>query len=147
LNFLGAVATARLAEMESILQAACEGHRRHAVRVAGLGCFPNANRPRILWAGLAGDLRPLEELRKAVDDGFAAVGFDGEDRPFQAHLTIGRVSELNAVGRKELAEAMAGDSERDFGEWELGRVDLMESVLSPQGATYTTLKSIVLESR
>jgi 2'-5' RNA ligase len=42
---------------------------------------------------------------------------------------------------------MAGDSERDFGEWELGRVDLMESVLSPQGATYTTLKSIVLESR
>jgi 2'-5' RNA ligase len=144
LHFLGAVAADRLAEMESVLQAACEGDRRHAVRVAGLGCFPNANRPRILWAGLAGELRPLEALRKAVDDGFAAVGFAGEDRPFQAHLTIGRVSELNAAGRRELGEALAGEQERDFGEWEMGRVDLMESVLSPQGATYTTLKSIAL---
>jgi 2'-5' RNA ligase len=144
LNFLGAVAAARLPEMESILLAACAGHRRHAARVAGLGCFPNANRPRILWAGLAGDLRPLEELKKALDDGFAAGGFFGEDRPFHAHLTIGRISELNAAGRGELAEALAGEQERDFGEWELGRVDLMESVLSPQGATYTTLKSIAL---
>ncbi len=96
LSFLGATATARLAEMESALQAACAGHRRHAVRVAGLGCFPNANRPRILWAGLAGDLRPLEELKKAMDAGFAARGWVGEDRAFHAHLTIGRVAELDA---------------------------------------------------
>ena len=147
LNFLGAVAAARLPEMESVLRAACQRHRRQAVRVAGLGCFPNASRPRILWAGLAGDLRPLAELKKAMDDGFAASGFVGEDRPFHAHLTIGRVPELNAAGRRELAEALAGEQNRDFGEWELGRVDLMESVLSPQGATYTPLKSIALEDR
>ncbi len=147
LSFFGAVATARLPEMESVLQAACGGQRRHAVRVAGLGCFPNAHRPRILWAGLAGDLRPLEELKKAMDDGFAASGFVGEDRPFHAHLTMGRVPELNAAGRRELPEALAGEQERDFGEWDLERVDLMESVLSPQGATYTALKSIALEGR
>jgi len=147
LSFLGAVATARLAEMESVLAAACKGHRRHALRVAGLGCFPNANRPRILWAGLAGDLRPLQELKKAMDAGFAASGWVGEDRAFHAHLTIGRVAELDATGRRGLAEALAGEQQRDFGEWELGRVDLMESVLSPQGATYRTLKCIELDNR
>jgi 2'-5' RNA ligase len=147
LNFLGAIASPRLPEMESALQAACEGHRRHSVRVAGLGCFPNRSRPRILWAGLAGDLQPLEKLKKAVDAAFLACGCVGEDRPFQAHLTIGRVSDLNAAGRREVAEALATEQDRDFGEWEVGTVDLMQSVLSPQGAAYSVLKSILLENR
>lgn len=147
LHFLGPIASARLPEMESALQAACEGHRRHQVGVAGLGCFPNQSLPRIIWAGLTGDLRPLENLQKAIAAGFLARGCAGEDRPFHAHLTIGRVAELNAAGRRELAEALARAQERAFGEWEAGRVDLMQSVLSPQGAAYTTLKSIALGNR
>jgi 2'-5' RNA ligase len=145
LHFLGAIETARIPEIESALTAACGGHRRSRVRVAGLGCFPNPRRPRILWAGLAGDLRPVESLQKAVEAGFLAAGFPGEDRPFHPHLTIGRVAELNAAGREELAAALAGEQARDFGEWEAGKVDLMQSVLSPQGAAYSVLKSIPLD--
>ena len=145
LNFLGAIATARIPEIQSALSAACQGHRRHTVRVAGLGCFPNRSRPRIIWAGLAGDLRPVEELKKALDAGFLACGCVGEDRPFHAHLTVGRVSELNAAGRRQVAEALAREQERDFGEWEVERVDLMQSVLSPQGAAYSVLQSIPLQ--
>jgi 2'-5' RNA ligase len=145
LHFLGAIATARIPAIQSALGAACRGHRRHAVRVAGLGCFPNRSRPRILWAGLAGDLRPVENLQKAVDAGFLACGCVGEDRPFHAHLTIGRVAELNAAERGQVAEALAREQARDFGEWELGRVDLMQSVLSPQGAAYSVLQSVPLE--
>jgi 2'-5' RNA ligase len=145
LNFLGAIDTARIPEIESALRAACQGHRRHKVRVAGLGCFPNPSRPRILWAGLAGDLRAVENLKKALDAGLLACGCVGEDRPFQAHLTVGRVSELNAEGRRQVAEALAREQQRDFGEWAVERVDLMQSVLSPQGAAYSVLKSILLE--
>jgi 2'-5' RNA ligase len=145
LHFLGAIETGRIPEIESALVAACGGHRRSRVRVAGLGCFPNPRRPRILWAGLAGNLRPVEGLQKAVEAGFLAAGFPGEDRPFHPHLTIGRVPELNVAGREQLAAALAGEQERDFGEWEAGRVDLMESVLSPQGAAYSALKSIALD--
>ena len=120
LNFLGAVATARVPKIESAFRAACDAHRSHPVRVAGLGCFPNWNRPRIIWAGLAGDLRPVENLKKALDASFLACGCAGEDRPFHPHLTIGRVGDLNAEGRKALAEALAREQERDFGEWEVG---------------------------
>jgi len=146
LNFLGAIATARIPEIQSALSAACQGQRRHMVRVAGLGCFPNRSRPRIIWAGLAGDLRPVEELKEATDAGFLACGCVGEDRPFHAHLTIGRISILNAEGRRQVAEALAKEQDRDFGEWEVGRVDLMQSVLSPQGAAYSVLTSIPLEN-
>jgi len=144
LHFLGAIETARIPEIESALKAACGGHRRSQVRVAGLGCFPNPRRPRILWAGLAGDLQPVESLQRAVESGFRACGFHGEDRSFQPHLTIGRVSDSIAAGRGKLAEALAGEQARDFGEWEAGRVDLMQSVLSPQGAAYSVLESFPL---
>ena len=146
LHFLGAVATARIPEIESALAAACDGRRLCRVHVAGLGCFPNPRRPRILWAGLASDLRPVESLQKAVESGLLARGFTGEDRPFHPHLTIGRVSELNAAGRTQLADVLAAEQDRDFGEWEPGRMDLMQSVLTPQGAAYSALKSIPLEN-
>jgi len=68
----------------------------------------------------------------------------GGDCLFHAHLTIGRVSEWKAAGRREVAEALATEQDRHFGEWEVGRVDLMQSVLSPQGAAYSVLKSIPL---
>jgi len=145
LFFLGAVESGRVPEMESALEAACDGHRQHRVRVAGLGCFPNARRPRIIWAGLAGELRPLEGLKKAIDARLLECGCVGEERAFHPHLTIGRAAELNAAGRREVAEALAREQERGFGEWEVGRVDLMESVLSPEGAVYSRLKSMALE--
>lgn len=146
LNFLGAIAIARIPEIGTALEAACKGHRQHRVRVAGLGCFPNRNRPQIIWAGLTGDLRPLESLKKAIDARLPASGCVGEDRPFHPHLTIGRARELNAAGRREVAEALAREQERDFGEWQVGSIDLMQSVLSPQGAAYGTVQSILLEN-
>src|SRR5271169_5479181 len=51
LNFLGSIATERLPAIESALHPACAGHHPHQLRVSGLGCFPNPDRPRILWAG------------------------------------------------------------------------------------------------
>jgi 2'-5' RNA ligase len=145
LNFLGAIAVARIPEIGSALEAARHGHRQHKVRVAGLGCFPNRSRPQIIWAGLAGDLRPLEGLKKSIDAHLLASGCVGEDRPFHPHLTIGRTRELNPAGRRQLAEALAGEQDRHFGEWQVGSIDLMQSVLSPQGAAYGTLQSILLE--
>jgi len=146
LAFLGSTPAARLDEIQSVLCAACHAGRRRTVRLAGLGCFPNSRRPRILWAGLAGDMPPLHELQKAIDHAFASIGFPGEDRPFHAHLTFGRVSDLGGAGLRDLAEILSREAQHDFGEWELGRVDLMQSVLSPQGPTYTTLHSITLDA-
>jgi 2'-5' RNA ligase len=144
LNFLGAIECGRIAGIESALRDACGGHGRHRVRVAGLGCFPDRSRPRIIWAGLAGDLRPVENLEKAIAAGLLGCGCVGEERPFHAHLTIGRVSQLDAAGRRRVAEVLAGEQSHDFGEWEVERVDLMQSMLSPQGAAYSVLESIRL---
>jgi 2'-5' RNA ligase len=146
MHFLGAVAIERIPGIASALQAACRGHRRHQLRLAGFGCFPNQTRPQIIWASLAGDLGPLESLQKSVNAGLLAVGCVAEDRPFHPHLTIGRARDLNATGRKAMAEALAAEQDRDLGQWQVDNIALMQSMLSPQGAAYETLQSITLGS-
>ncbi len=145
-NFLGAIEIARIPQIAAALKAACNGHRQHAIRLAGLGCFPNRSRPQIIWAGMKGDLLPLESLKKSIDAHLAAVGCACEDRRFHPHLTIGRVRDLNSTGRRDLAAALAERQDCDFGEWQIGTIDLMESVLSQQGPAYGALESIQLEN-
>jgi 2'-5' RNA ligase len=146
LSFLGPIETARIPKIEAALMAACEGHPAFQVRLAGVGRFPSRKRPRIVWAGLAGGLQPLENLKKALDAAFLVCGCAGEEHPFRPHLTIGRVAELNAAGRKQWADALAREQDRDFGGWRMERVDLMQSVSASSGAEYSALKSIALEN-
>ena len=144
LNFLGSIEIARIPEIASALKAASDGHRRHTVRSQGLGCFPNPSRPQIIWAGLAGDLQPLQGLKNSIDARLLDCGCTVEDRPFHPHLTIGRAAALNSAARRQVSEVLATEQGRDFGEWQVERVDLMQSVLSQHGAAYNTLESFLL---
>ncbi|MCZ7666373.1 MAG: RNA 2',3'-cyclic phosphodiesterase [Chloroflexi bacterium] len=61
------------------------------------GCFPNANRPRVIWLGLAGEIAALAALKANLDERLIPLGWQKEERPFQAHLTVGRVKETGSV--------------------------------------------------
>jgi 2'-5' RNA ligase len=141
LNFLGAIEIERISEITSALRSACNGFWQHKVRVAGLGCFPSQDRPKIIWAGLVGDQQLLANLKTSIDARLAECGCIGEERPFHPHLTIGRAVFLNASGRNKLVAGLAREQEREFGEWQITRVDLMQSILSSQGAAYSVLDS------
>ena len=57
----------------------------------GVGVFPNARRPRVVWIGLGGALEPLLALQHSIDRELEGLGFARERRPFTPHLTLGRV--------------------------------------------------------
>ena len=145
LFFLGDVELARLPEIQAALRDACRGHPPFRLRARALGCFPSARRPRILWAGLEGELGSLRELKAAVDERLAPLGFAGEERPFHPHVTLGRISAgLEARACQQVARALESQPENDYGEWEVGRINLMRSRLAPAGATYERVEAFVL---
>jgi serine/threonine-protein kinase len=71
----------------------------------------------------------------AVDRALVPLGFPPEGRPFQGHLTIGRVRSPRA-GRA-LAAAIEAAGTSAFGSWTASEVVLYESRLKPTGAVYT----------
>jgi len=79
---------------------AVEGLREEVRRVelspmsftlANLGHFPPRGEPRVVWAGLGGDLEAITKLQEELAGNAERYGIEREKRPFVPHVTLGRV--------------------------------------------------------
>jgi 2'-5' RNA ligase len=135
LKFYGSVEMRFVKLLGEMLDSVCSRSPRFELSVAGVGAFPDGRRPRVIWAGLNGDINLLRRLQQNVEDGSKRLGFKREDREFRPHLTIARVKS----GRLDLSELI-----KEYEHWECGKfmaeeVVLFRSVLKPEGAEYLVL--------
>ena len=139
LKFIGHIDPALLDPIRATLAKVCSDGPVD-LRFRGLGFFPNAKRPRVLWAGTAASPN-LSSLARDIDSSLAKLGIPAEGRAFTPHLTLARC-EPSAI-----SAAMAGvvdrDSACDFGGLRTTQFHLVESKLKASGAEYTTLQSFV----
>ena len=142
LQFLGAVPEERVAAVEAALGEAAAEVRPLSLSVRGVGGFPNARRPRVLWAGLEGDLAPLAALVAGLGARLGKLGFPPEDRPFSPHLTLGRARDGH--GAPGLAGALARAGQAEAAPWRASELVLFESHLSPRGPRYEAIARVAL---
>ncbi|HEY7566658.1 MAG TPA: RNA 2',3'-cyclic phosphodiesterase [Gemmatimonadaceae bacterium] len=142
LKFLGEQQADFVARLTSPLQSLASRHAPGSVRLQGYGAFPNFRAPRVVWMG--GEQPPvLASLAGAVDDACAALGIEREQRPFRAHVTLGRVKrELEREEARRLQEAAA--LRHESFSWHVRSIDIMRSDLGRSGPTYTVLHSLSL---
>ena len=144
LKFLGNVADERAGDVSGALKASVAGHAPIALAVRGLGAFPSLRRPRIVWAGLVDGVVPLRALAAAIDTALEPLGHPREDRPFAAHVTLGRVRSPKGVDR--LTSAVTAGVALDFGAWTAADVVLYRSHTHPTGSVYEPVARIALDS-
>ena len=142
LKFLGGVDDARIGAFTDALRAAVEGERAFDLEIVGLGAFPSATRPRVLWAGVAAGLESLTSIAGRVDRAMETQGFAFEERPFSPHVTLGRVREPRRA--PALSDALTAGATQRFGHVAIDSIALMRSDLSPRGARYTELARLPL---
>ena len=134
LLFLGGVPADRVAALAAAAGRAVGRTPPMTLRLAGAGRFGSARRPQVAWAGLEGDLGPLTELADRLATAARGLGLPVEDRPFRAHLTLGRW--------RPRAPADAGLLDRLAGyrgpEWPVREVALLQSHLGA-AVRYETL--------
>ena len=90
LQFLGEVPAGQVGPLRDAVAPAVAAAPPMSLRMAGAGSFGSRRRPAVCWAGLAGDVVPLAALAGRLGAAARVVGLRTEDRPFQAHLTLGR---------------------------------------------------------
>jgi 2'-5' RNA ligase len=134
LRFLGDASPTQIEELRPRLAVAAASCPPTLARAAGLGTFPERGSPRVLWLGLAVEAAILD-LQRACERAARAAGFEREERPFRAHLTLGRWRDR--APRPELPPV-------DLGKTPLDTLVLFRSDLRPDGAVYTPLARLAL---
>jgi len=142
-KFLGNVEEAQIEPIGAALAAALRPFPRFAINAKGLGVFPDLRRPKILWVGLTGNR--LAQLAATVESALLPLGFTPEKRSFTPHLTIGRWRQFDRPPLT-LKQELEHRRHYEFGCSNVGQVVLFQSVLKPEGAVYTRLQTVALES-
>ena len=137
LKFIGNVDAGKLAPVREALT----GVRSEApveMRVRGMGFFPDARRPRVLWCGIEASAN-LAPLAAAAERALESLGIPPEERKFTPHLTLARVNDSRRLAG--LIRAVESMRSREFGSARATEFHLFESVTRPSGAEYRKVES------
>ena len=143
LKFIGETSSEKAVEIKTAL-AAIPSLAPIPIHFHGLGFFPNARRPRVLWAGVEADLQ-LASLAAEVDKSLQSLGIPREKRVFSPHLTLARFDTPRGLDALHAAIEKAGLL--DFGVGTAKEFHLYQSVLKPGGAEYTRLATFSFAGR
>jgi 2'-5' RNA ligase len=141
LKFLGHIPAESAEAVHGKLRQGLAGRAPFELEVRGLGAFPSASHPRVLWAGVRPHER-LAALQQEVEAWCEALGHAREERAFHPHLTVGRVkSQAQGATLETLLSARA---DTVYGSGRIGEVVLYESRTLREGAEYTALARVPL---
>lgn len=142
LRFIGDTLDDKPLLIAAALEPKLKGFGSFEIVLSGMGAFPDMNFPRIIWAGVEDMSGKLRELVLIIEESLLKLGFEGEAREFTPHLTIGRVRWQKSISN--LKAVIQQKSEYDPVPFQISSVDIMESVLTPQGPIYKCLNSIIV---
>jgi 2'-5' RNA ligase len=155
-KFLGATRPEDLPWLSEALRGLAGRTAPFEVELAGVGAFPNIQRPQVVWLGAGTGREALERLAEATEAVCEALGWAREEKPYRAHLTLGRARNPRREGKGHPQRAggdvslpnliRALEAERDVaaGTTSIDRLLLKQSQLQRQGPVYTLLDSFSL---
>ena len=147
LKFLGNIRASEVPPLLECLEPIASEANPFPLQLAGLGMFPNRRKPRVLWAGVDGDLSELARLQQTAEEAITALGYPPEQRPFAPHITLGRLRRSVSDTRlARIGAVVSGLALPSPVRWQVRAVDVMQSELRPSGARYTVLGSAALKS-
>jgi RNA 2',3'-cyclic 3'-phosphodiesterase len=146
LQFLGDTDSGLSGKIVAAMGVAAGGIHPFHLSVSELGVFPDPRRVGVVWVGLTGDLKQLNQLQKNIESAISPLGFTPEARAFTPHLTLGRVrDQARPEERQSLGQHVAKAAVESPSGLDVKSIHLIKSQLTPQGPVYTIIGSIELK--
>jgi RNA 2',3'-cyclic 3'-phosphodiesterase len=143
LLFLGEVTNERVGTIEQALLPVGARLAPFDLTLEGVGAFPSAERPRVVWVGATVGASELGRLAREVRSALAGEAAASREDPFVPHLTLLRVR--SPLDRRRADELLRGQvSPPGPRRVRVAEFVLKESVLSARGATHRTVAAFPL---
>ncbi len=137
LRFIGDVGPDNAEEIQKQLALTAAGTGPFEITMKGIGAFPDASFPKVIWAGVDLGAAESQRLADGLETKLRAIGITGEERKFHPHITLGRVRSQKNIDRlRKLIETTGFEAGSII---KVGWLTLFTSRLTPQGSIYTPL--------
>lgn len=140
--FLGEVTEAKAEGLVTVLERPL-ATRTFALQIDHAGAFPSSGPLRAVWLGLGKGHDALTSVHAELRQRLAPLGFAPESRPFNPHLTIGRVKDVHRADvpaiRRILHDAVVPPASGA-----IGHATLFQSRTMPAGSLYEALLRVPL---
>lgn len=145
LKFLGAVLGQAVPAIAQVAARVAGQHQAFPIHITGCGAFPRANDAKTVWLGCEVGADRLAALAADLDEALAHAGLAArEERPFQAHLTLGR--NKSAYRLPDLGRAIQREARVDIGHMVADHFVLLHSSLSREGPEYQEVQRFSLSA-
>ncbi len=135
MKFLGEVDEGKIPDITKRLEFLSE-LQSFDISLKGIGAFPSMDYIRVIWVGVDKGASDIVKIHSEIDHNLKELNFK-KDKNFHPHLTIARVKFPKK--KEELRNIIQKNSARDFGSFQVERIELMQSRLSPKGPEYSVI--------
>lgn len=143
IKFLGDIEDSKInAVCKSCDQAVAE-FNPFDIEIGNVGTFPaNGGAARVVWAGISGDMKPLNDLFNSVENKLDKLDIPKEGRRFNPHATIARIK-LAETGRN-VTEIVSNLEMLPFGLQTVDALTIFSSTLDNEGPGYHVIHRSML---
>lgn len=138
-QFLGEFQKTDVAGVEKQLNQALSIMHPFSLNIQKLGAFPSPARPKVVWLGI--EQQPaLFRLVEIVTQTTKMLGYPPEERPFSAHITLGRVKPYaSPTDLANLRNEIQSRQDVVIGSQMIASLHFIKSELTPAGPRYQEL--------
>lgn len=140
LSFFGDCSPEQISLVKAAVSETASESSRFSAFLKGAGVFPRPASPKVFWLGID-DGDKSAEMKKRIEGILEPEGFQSEKKRFRPHLTIARSRDPGSV--KALAERHLS-AEFEPVEFEITRITIYESILTPAGSEYSVIDTAEL---
>ncbi|MFZ2314150.1 MAG: RNA 2',3'-cyclic phosphodiesterase [Gammaproteobacteria bacterium] len=123
-------------EVRKIVEEACS---QIEISFGQITLFPHPSRPRVIVLDVSAQ-EALAELSVKIGKGIQAANYKIEDKPFKAHLTLGRIKQPKGVNLRFLADVVSPITEVVT----VKEIVLFRSEPQSDGSRYSLIEKISL---
>ncbi|HTY86010.1 MAG TPA: RNA 2',3'-cyclic phosphodiesterase [Candidatus Acidoferrum sp.] len=139
LRFLGNFPVHEVEGLKRAVGDICRNASPLGLQARGVGFFPHARSPRVVWVGVDDSERRLLGLQKQIETAVSPLSSEPGEKNFAGHVTLGRLKNPRPSDVRDLVVRVQALESRAFGNWMASEVEIIRSELCPAGARYTSL--------
>ena len=136
-RFIGQTPQSSINKIKDRLDLIVNNYQPFQLNVQGFGFFPNMDIPKVLWAGLSGEIHILSKLVNNINNSLIPLGFDNPDKDHIPHISLARSNNKETISN--MSQIMK--IEYDPIPFNVKKINFISSELFPKGSVYTILST------